>query len=124
MNDIIKIFAGEVCMFGIRFLKSTPTAYIMHYAGGRLKREGAGLSFFYYAPASVIVYVSVFRTVLAPLCIAGRHFFLGCFRPRLPGAGHFSFAGSVAQPHPLGTRPPPLTEVDGIGGGSVADHAV
>jgi aminopeptidase N len=27
----------------------------MHYAGGRLKRQGPGLSFFYFAPAAVLV---------------------------------------------------------------------
>ncbi|MDQ7824028.1 MAG: SPFH domain-containing protein [Candidatus Eremiobacteraeota bacterium] len=44
-------------MFGIKYLKSAPTTYIFHYGGGRLRRQGPGLSFFYYAPASVIVSV-------------------------------------------------------------------
>ena len=39
------------------YLKVPPTTYVLHYAGGRLRREGAGLSFFYFAPASTIVTV-------------------------------------------------------------------
>ncbi len=32
-------------MFGIRFFKAAPTTYVLHYKGGKIKREGAGLSF-------------------------------------------------------------------------------
>lgn len=46
-------------MFGIRFIKAVPTTYILHYSNGRLKREGSGISFFYYAPISSIVAVPV-----------------------------------------------------------------
>lgn len=44
-------------MLGIRHLKVPPTTYVMHYRGGVLRREGLGLSFFYFAPSSVIVTV-------------------------------------------------------------------
>lgn len=44
-------------MLGIKFIKFPPTTYVLHYSGGRLKREGTGLSFFYYAPTSVLVAV-------------------------------------------------------------------
>src|SRR5262245_14249079 len=44
-------------MLGIRYLKAAPTTYILHHSGGALKREGAGLSFLYYAPTSVITAV-------------------------------------------------------------------
>jgi hypothetical protein len=44
-------------MMGIRYMKSAPTTYILHHSGGRLKQEGAGLSFWYYSPASVIAAV-------------------------------------------------------------------
>jgi regulator of protease activity HflC (stomatin/prohibitin superfamily) len=44
-------------MLGIRFIKFPPTTYVIHYSGGRLKREGPGLSFFYYVPTSVLVAV-------------------------------------------------------------------
>src|SRR5262245_410118 len=46
-------------MFGIRFMKASPTTYVLHYKGGRIRREGLGLSFFYYAPTSTIVAVPV-----------------------------------------------------------------
>lgn len=44
-------------MFGIRFSKASPTTYVLHYRNGRVVREGAGLSFFYYAPTSTLVHV-------------------------------------------------------------------
>src|SRR5436190_24081087 len=44
-------------MFGIKFLKASPTTHVLHYKRGVLKREGAGLAFFYYAPTSQIVCV-------------------------------------------------------------------
>jgi regulator of protease activity HflC (stomatin/prohibitin superfamily) len=44
-------------MFGISYSKANPTDYVLHFARGRLKREGAGLSFFYFGPAATIVSV-------------------------------------------------------------------
>jgi hypothetical protein len=44
-------------MLGIQFMKANPTTYILHYVGGKIRREGAGLSFFYYAPTSSVVAV-------------------------------------------------------------------
>lgn len=41
----------------IGYLKAPPTTWVMHYVGGRLKREGAGLSFFYWAPTTTLVQV-------------------------------------------------------------------
>jgi hypothetical protein len=46
-------------MFGIRFFKTLPTTYVMQVRAGQVVREGAGLSFFYYAPASSLVAVPV-----------------------------------------------------------------
>ncbi|MGV2293642.1 SPFH domain-containing protein, partial [Trinickia sp. YCB016] len=46
-------------MFGIRFIKSQPTVHLMQFQAGRVVREGAGLSFFYYAPATTLVSVPV-----------------------------------------------------------------
>lgn len=46
-------------MFGIGFVKAQPTTYLIQYRGGRIVREGAGLSFFYYAPTSSLVAVPV-----------------------------------------------------------------
>ncbi len=42
-------------MFGIQYLKAAPTTYVLHFKGGQVKREGAGLSFFYYGPTSTVV---------------------------------------------------------------------
>src|SRR5215470_4076017 len=44
-------------MLGIRFMKAAPTTYVLQFKDGRARREGAGRSFFYYAPASTIVTV-------------------------------------------------------------------
>jgi hypothetical protein len=41
----------------VKFIKVPPTTYVLQYKHGKIKREGAGLSFFYYAPSSTIVTV-------------------------------------------------------------------
>src|SRR5258708_19875402 len=46
-------------MFGIKFIKVQPTTYLLQYRGGKIVREGLGLSFFYYAPTTSLVAVSV-----------------------------------------------------------------
>ena len=46
-------------MFGVQFIKVQPTTYLMQYRGGQIVREGAGLSFFYYAPTTSLVAVPV-----------------------------------------------------------------
>jgi hypothetical protein len=50
-------------MFGIRYFKAAPTTYVMQYGGGgRVKREGAGLSFYYFAPWTTLVAVPAAST--------------------------------------------------------------
>lgn len=49
-------------MFGIRYLKAPPTTYVMQYVNGKIKREGAGLAFWYFAPTSQIVQVPLEST--------------------------------------------------------------
>lgn len=44
-------------MMGIRYLKASPTQFVQQYSGGRLRREGPGLSFWYFAPTSTLVVV-------------------------------------------------------------------
>lgn len=44
-------------MFGFRYYKAPPTLYVLQHAGGRVKREGAGLSFHYFAPWTTLVAV-------------------------------------------------------------------
>ena len=41
----------------LAFMKASPTTYVLHYQGGRLRREGPGLTFWYLRPASTIVAV-------------------------------------------------------------------
>jgi len=49
-------------MFGIKFIKVQPTTYLLQYRGGKIVREGLGLSFFYYAPTTSLVSVPVAST--------------------------------------------------------------
>jgi hypothetical protein len=46
-------------MFGLKFIKVQPTTYLLEYHGGKIVREGTGLSFFYYAPTTSLVAVPV-----------------------------------------------------------------
>lgn len=46
-------------MFGIAFVKSQPTTYLIQYRNGRVVREGAGLAFFYYAATASVAAVPV-----------------------------------------------------------------
>lgn len=39
----------------LNFMKAPPTTYVLQYKHGKVKREGAGLSFVYYSPTSTIV---------------------------------------------------------------------
>jgi regulator of protease activity HflC (stomatin/prohibitin superfamily) len=41
----------------LSFMKVPPTTYVLQYKHGKIRREGAGLSFFYWAPTSTIVAV-------------------------------------------------------------------
>lgn len=43
----------------LAYMKASPTTYVLHYRGGRLRREGTGLAFWYWQPASTIVAVPV-----------------------------------------------------------------
>jgi hypothetical protein len=43
----------------LAYMKASPTTYVLHYQGGRLRREGLGLTFWYFQPASTIVAVPV-----------------------------------------------------------------
>ncbi len=46
----------------MRFIKVQPTTYLLQYRGGKVVREGVGLSMFYYAPTSSLVAVPVGST--------------------------------------------------------------
>jgi regulator of protease activity HflC (stomatin/prohibitin superfamily) len=49
-------------MFGIRYIKVDPTVFMLQYVKGDIRREGAGLSFFYYEPRTSIVAVPIVST--------------------------------------------------------------
>jgi hypothetical protein len=49
-------------MLGIRYFKAPPTTYVLQYVSGQVKREGTGLSFFYFAPHTTVVAVPVGST--------------------------------------------------------------
>ncbi len=46
-------------MFNIHYLKVSPTQYALLFRGGKLRRQGSGMAFFYYKPASTIAVVPV-----------------------------------------------------------------
>ena len=39
----------------LAYIKVPPTTHLIHYQGGRLRRQGPGLAFWYFGPASTIV---------------------------------------------------------------------
>ncbi|MCP3168421.1 SPFH domain-containing protein [Myxococcus qinghaiensis] len=41
----------------IGYMKAAPTSYVMQFEGGKVVREGAGLSFFYWKPSATLVSV-------------------------------------------------------------------
>ncbi len=51
-------------MFNIQYIKAEPTTFLMQYKNGVLKRQGAGLSFFYYGPTTSLVTVPTGTTDL------------------------------------------------------------
>lgn len=49
-------------MFGFRYIKTTPSSYVIQYRNGQAVREGAGLAFFYFAPSTSLVSVPMEST--------------------------------------------------------------
>lgn len=46
----------------LNFMKVPPTTYVLQYQNGKVKREGAGLSFLYYSPTSTIIAIPMAST--------------------------------------------------------------
>jgi len=46
-------------MLGINYIKVSPTSYLIQYKDGTILKEGAGVSFFYFAPTTTIVVVPI-----------------------------------------------------------------
>ncbi|MBD9479058.1 SPFH domain-containing protein [Pseudoxanthomonas sp. PXM02] len=44
-------------MFGLRYVKASPSTYVIQYRNGQPVREGTGLAFFYFAPNASLVSV-------------------------------------------------------------------
>ncbi len=44
-------------MFGLSYLKAPPTSYVILFKAGKAVKQGAGLSFVYFAPTSTVVNV-------------------------------------------------------------------
>lgn len=51
------LFRGSSLVLGFHYLKAAPTSFVLLYKAGKVQREGAGLSFFYYGPTSTIASV-------------------------------------------------------------------
>ncbi|MFZ6679405.1 SPFH domain-containing protein [Undibacterium sp. Tian12W] len=49
-------------MFSIKFIKFQPTTYVLQFKNGNLRREGAGLAFFYYAPTTSMLAIPMAST--------------------------------------------------------------
>ena len=49
-------------MFNIGFFKGQPTDYIIKFVNGKAKKEGQGLSFFYWKPTTTIAAIPVVTT--------------------------------------------------------------
>jgi regulator of protease activity HflC (stomatin/prohibitin superfamily) len=45
--------------FGFHYFKASPTQYVIQFRGGRIRRQGPGLAFFYFRPAATIALVPV-----------------------------------------------------------------
>ena len=46
-------------MLGFRFIKTTPTEFVFLVKNGKIKKQGTGLSFYYFAPTSSISIVPI-----------------------------------------------------------------
>lgn len=46
-------------MLGLKFIKVEPTDFVLQYNRGKVVRQGAGLSFFYFAPTTSLVRIPV-----------------------------------------------------------------
>jgi len=46
-------------MFNIKFIKFMPSEYVLRYNKGKIVQEGAGISFYYYAPNTSVVVVPI-----------------------------------------------------------------
>ena len=57
---LCRLFSEHI--FDFRFIKFSPTSYVLEFAGGRIKRQGTGLAFLYFAPATTLVQIPIGST--------------------------------------------------------------
>jgi len=50
--------------------KAAPTTHVMHFSGGRIRRQGAGLAFWYWSPSATIVEIPL-ASVALPFAFTG-----------------------------------------------------
>jgi hypothetical protein len=81
-------------MFGIRYFKASPTTFVLHHVNGRVRRQGTGLSFFYFAPSSTLTAIPVGSTDVPFIFNETTHDFQA-----VTVQGHLTFR--VANPHKL-----------------------
>tara|TARA_R100000027_G_scaffold683_1_gene773 strand:- start:5231 stop:6256 length:1026 start_codon:yes stop_codon:yes gene_type:complete len=55
-------------MIGIKYVKTPPTMFLQQYKGGRIRREGIGLSFIHYAPTTTLVAIPTGTTEAHFMC--------------------------------------------------------
>lgn len=56
-------------MLGLRYAKVPPTTFVMQFVGGKVRREGAGLSFLYWAPTTTLVEIPL-TTIALPFAFS------------------------------------------------------
>ena len=49
-------------MLGFRYIKFDPSQHVIVYKGGTVKKEGPGLAFWYFAPATSLIAVPLGST--------------------------------------------------------------
>src|SRR2546422_6732019 len=50
--------------------KAAPTTYVIHFSGGKIRRKGPGLAFWYWAPSTTIVEIPL-ASVALPFAFTG-----------------------------------------------------
>src|SRR2546421_10588153 len=93
-------------MFGVRYYKAAPTTFVLQYVNGQVRREGTGLSFFYFAPQTTLVAVPVGSTDVPFIFNETTADFQA-----VTGQGHLTYR--VAEPKRLAEVPDYSGEGDG-----------
>lgn len=93
-------------MFSIGYFKASPTTFVVQYHKGKIKRQGVGLSFFYFVPATSLVAIPMASQDVPfmltetsvdfqEVTIQGQIVFRIADAPKLAGMMDFSLADSA-----------------------------